>query len=84
MPNAGWRLARVDQHLQRQCQPFPDDIKVAPSEQCIQQDGEVEYRLGETWTAAPDSACVCRGGHAFRSASRRPVRYLVVHAPVKA
>jgi hypothetical protein len=63
---------------------FPDDIKVTPSEPCIQLDGEVEYRLGETWTAAPDSACVCRGDHAFRSVSQRPARQLVVHTPVKA
>jgi hypothetical protein len=55
-----------------------------PSEQCIQQDGEIEYRLGETWTAAPDSAVCAAGGHAFRSASQRPARHLVVHAPVKA
>jgi hypothetical protein len=49
-------------------QPFPDDIKVAPSEQCIQQDGEVEYRLGETWTtAAPDSAVYAAGGGATPS-----------------
>jgi quercetin dioxygenase-like cupin family protein len=50
-------------------------------------EGEVEYRLGETWTAASTGSAVCvpRGVvHAFRNASQQPARHLVVHAPVAA
>jgi quercetin dioxygenase-like cupin family protein len=50
-------------------------------------EGELEYRLGDIWTAAPAGSTVCvpRGVvHAFRNASDRPARHLVAHAPVAA
>jgi uncharacterized cupin superfamily protein len=50
-------------------------------------EGELEYRLGDIWTAAPAGSTVCvpRGVvHTFRNASDRPARHLVAHAPVAA
>jgi uncharacterized cupin superfamily protein len=50
-------------------------------------EGEIEYRLGAVWTAAPvgTTICVPRGAvHAFRNRGPRPARHLVVHAPVDA
>jgi mannose-6-phosphate isomerase-like protein (cupin superfamily) len=48
-------------------------------------EGEIEYRIGEAWTAAPAGSTICipRGVvHAFRNSGERPARHLVVHAPV--
>ena len=50
-------------------------------------DGEIEYRLGDAWTAgtAGSTICVPPGVvHAFRNVSPLPARHLVVHAPVAA
>jgi quercetin dioxygenase-like cupin family protein len=50
-------------------------------------EGEIEYRLGDTWAwaTAGTTVCVPRGTvHAFRNTSPRPARHLVVHAPAVA
>jgi quercetin dioxygenase-like cupin family protein len=50
-------------------------------------EGEVEYRLGDTWAVARAGSTICvpRGVvHAFRNSSPSPARHLVVHAPAAA
>lgn len=50
-------------------------------------EGEIEYRIGKHWTAAPaESTISVPPGvvHAFRNSSPHPARHLVVHAPVTA
>jgi uncharacterized cupin superfamily protein len=50
-------------------------------------DGEIEYRLGDTWTVAMTGSTICVPSgvvHCFRNSSRSPVRHLVVHAPAVA
>jgi quercetin dioxygenase-like cupin family protein len=50
-------------------------------------EGEVEYRLGDTWAVARAGSTICvpRGVvHAFRNTSQSPARHLVVHAPAAA
>jgi quercetin dioxygenase-like cupin family protein len=50
-------------------------------------EGHINYLLGDTWTAAGAGSTVFVPPgvvHAFRNASRRPARHLVVHAPVEA
>src|SRR5256885_5242108 len=50
-------------------------------------EGEIEYRIGEHWTAAPAGTTVCVPPgtvHAFRNASPHPARHLALHAPAAA
>jgi quercetin dioxygenase-like cupin family protein len=50
-------------------------------------EGEVEYLIGDEWTAAPAGSTVCvpRGVvHAFRNVSPGPARHLALHAPAAA
>jgi quercetin dioxygenase-like cupin family protein len=50
-------------------------------------EGEVEYRLGESWAVALAGSTICVPSgvvHAFRNSSTRLARHLVVHAPVAA
>jgi quercetin dioxygenase-like cupin family protein len=50
-------------------------------------DGEIEYRIGDAWTTAGAGSTICVPSgvvHAFRNASARSARHLVVHAPAVA
>ena len=54
---------------------------------CSLLEGEVEYRLGESWAVALAGSTICVPSgvvHAFRNSSTRLARHLVVHAPVAA
>jgi quercetin dioxygenase-like cupin family protein len=50
-------------------------------------EGEIEYLIGDDWTAAPVGSTICVPPgvvHAFRNVSSAPARHLVVHAPAAA
>jgi quercetin dioxygenase-like cupin family protein len=50
-------------------------------------EGEIEYRIGDDWTAAATGSTVCvpRGVvHAFRNVSTEQARHLALHAPAAA
>jgi uncharacterized cupin superfamily protein len=50
-------------------------------------EGEVEYRLGDSWAVARAGSTISvpRGVvHAFRNSTKSPARHLVVHAPAAA
>lgn len=84
-PEVGHRLVGVFESLMPPGGGFPfAHVHDEYEEVFYVLEGEVEYRLDDTWTVATAGTTVCVPPgvvHAFRNVSQAHARHLVVHAP---